>query len=528
MFTIDDFRAAAGRAPSVDRRLFLSYLAGLSTVPLLGLNGQAATSNHTFAADPFQLGVASGDPAADGMVLWTRLAPKPLELSFGMPNAPLTVDWEIADDEAFTKIRQSGTALATPQLAHSVHVEVTGLPADRWYFYRFRTGGAESPVGRTRTMPAGDQLPAKLRFAFASCQHYETGYYTAYEHMAGQDLDLVFHLGDYIYEGKGKEGQVRKHVGKEIRSLDDYRIRHGLYRSDPLLHGMHAKCPWLVTWDDHECDNNYACDINEKPKVDPLDFLVRRANAYQAYYEAMPLRRRSLPQGPDMQLYRSVPFGRLANSFVLDTRQYRTDQPNGDTKHDINDACRAKEATMLGAAQRGWLEAALLDSQANWNILAQQVMMGTVDREAGETHGYSMDQWSGYLHERNQLMNFLAKRRVPNPVVLTGDIHTNWANELHVNDLNPKSPVAASEFVCTSISSGGNGIDKPAYLGALLSENPHVKYHNAERGYVACEVTPSEWRTDYFVVDDVTKPGGKVSKRASFTIESGRPAIYAS
>ena len=155
-------------------------------------------------------------------------------------------------------------------------------------------------------------------------------------------------------------------------------------------------------------------------------------------------------------------------------------------------------------------------------------MMGTVDREAGEARGYSMDQWSGYLHERNQLMNFLAKRRVPNPVVLTGDIHTNWANELHVNDLNPKSPVAASEFVCTSISSGGNGVDKPGYLDTLLSENPHVKYHNAERGYVACEVTPSEWRSDYFVVDDVTKPNGNVTKRASFTVESGRPAIQAS
>jgi alkaline phosphatase D len=527
MFTINDFHAAASRAHSLDRRFFLSYFAGLSTVPFLGLESSAATSDQSFSADPFQLGVASGDPTDDGMVLWTRLAPKPLEPGFGMDPTPVVVDWEIADDESFTKIRQSGTALATPQLGHSLHVEVAGLPTDRWYFYRFRTGGAESPIGRTRTMPAAGQLPSKLRFAFASCQHYETGYYTAYQHMAEQDLDLVFHLGDYIYEGKGVDKRVRKHIGKELRSLDDYRIRHALYRSDPLLHGMHAKCPWLVTWDDHECDNNYACDINEKAKVKPIDFLVRRANAYQAYYEAMPLRRRSLPQGPDMQLYRSVSFGRLANGFVLDTRQYRTDQPNNDKRCDINDACQAKEATMLGPAQRGWLEAGLLDSQAHWNILAQQVMMGTVDRVAGEARGYSMDQWSGYLHERNQLMNFMAKRRVRNPVVLTGDIHTNWANELHVNDSNPQSPVVASEFVCTSISSSGNGIDKPPHFDALLSENPHVKFHNAQRGYVACEVTPSKWRTDYFVVDNVTKPGGTVTKRASFTVESGRPSIHA-
>jgi alkaline phosphatase D len=527
MFTINDFRAAADRAPALDRRLFLSYLAGLSTVPFLGFEGRAATSSQTLTADPFQLGVASGDPAADGMVLWTRLAPQPLEPGFGMPSLPVTVDWEIADDESFTKIRQAGTTLATPQLGHSVHVEVAGLPADRWYFYRFRAGDAQSPVGRTRTMPAADSLPPKLRFAFASCQHYETGYYTAYQHMADQDLDLVFHLGDYIYEGQGKENQIRKHLGKEIHSLEDYRIRHAQYRSDPHLHGMHAKCPWLVTWDDHECDNNYACAINEKLNVDPVKFLLRRANAYQAYYEAMPLRRTSLPQGPDMQLYRSVSFGRLANGFVLDTRQYRSDQPNNDKNHDINKDCRLKEATMLGAAQRGWLEAGLLDSQANWNILAQQVMMGTVDRAAGDSHGYSMDQWSGYLHERNAVMNFLAERRVPNPVVLTGDIHSNWANELHADDLNYQSPVAASEFVCTSISSGGNGLDKPPYLEALLRENPHVKYHNAERGYVACEVTPTEWRTDYFIVEDVTKPSGTVNKRASFTVESGRPTIQA-
>lgn len=528
MFTLEDFRAAAERAPSVDRRLFLAYLAGLSTVPLLGLESRAATSTPSFSADPFQLGVASGDPTADGMVLWTRLAPQPLEPGFGMDPTPVSVDWEIADDARFTKIRQSGTAVATPQLGHSVHVEVAGLPTDRWYFYRFRVGGAESPVGRTRTMPAVDSLPQKLRFAFASCQHYETGYYTAYQHMAEQDIDLVFHLGDYIYEGKGVDKRVRKHLGKEIRSLNDYRIRHAQYRSDPLLQAMHTKCPWVVTWDDHECDNNYAGGICEKLQADPVKFLRRRANAYQAYYEALPLRKSSLPQGPDMQLYRNVSFGRLANGFVLDTRQYRSDQPNNDKRHDINDACYTQEGTMLGAAQRGWLETELADSQATWNVLAQQVMMGTVDRVAGEARGYSMDQWSGYLRERNQLMGFLAAQRVSNPVVLTGDIHTHWANELHVDDLNPESPIVASEFVCTSISSGGNGIDKPPHLAALLSENPHVKFHNAQRGYVACEVTPTEWRSDYYVVDNVTKPNGNVTKRASFTVESGRPTIHTS
>lgn len=527
MHLLDEFRHDARNARSVDRRLFMSYLAGLSAVPLLGLESWGRASTQSFATDPFQLGVASGDPTADSVVLWTRLAPKPLEPGFGMAREPFAVNWEIADDENFAQVRQSGSAWATPQLGHSVHVEVQGLPADRWYFYRFRSNDAVSPVGRTRTMPAPDQLPPKLRFAFASCQHYETGYYNAYEHMSGEDMDLVFHLGDYIYEGKGLDGRIRKHVGAEIHTLDDYRIRHGQYRSDPLLHGMHAQCPWMVTWDDHEFDNNYANDISEKARVDPIDFLVRRANAYQAYYEAMPLSSRSLPRGPQMQLYRSVSFGRLANALVLDTRQYRTDQPNNDKRHDINDAARSKTNTMLGAKQRGWLEAELIGSHATWNILAQQVMMGAVDRVAGEERGFSMDQWPGYLHERNQLMGFLAQRRVPNPIVLTGDIHSNWVNELRVNDFNAKSPVVATEFVGTSISSGGNGVASPSHLDTLLSENPNVKFHNAERGYVACEVTPTHWQTDFYVVDDVTRRGGRVKKRSSFTVEAGRPGVQA-
>ncbi len=509
----------------LDRRWFMAYAAGLAAVPLLGRHAKCAPGVTKLADDPFKLGVASGDPSAKGVVLWTRLAPEPLAEAGGMEPVSVAVEWELADDEGFAKIVRRGTTQATPQLGHSIHVDLDNLDPDRWYFYRFRAGGVESPIGRTRTMPAENTTPEKLSFAFVSCQHFETGLYSGYRHMAGQDHDLVVHLGDYIYEGAGSAGKLRKHVGGEIESLDDYRRRHAQYRSDPLLHGMHAKCPWLVTWDDHEFDNNYADDVSEEPNVDPAKFLIRRANAYQAYYEAMPLSRRSLPKGASLRLYRNVKFGDLANFMVLDTRQYRSDQPNHDTAHPLNEAAQASSQSMLGRPQKEWLQRQLIASQSTWNVLAQQVMMGAVGRNVGPGLAYSMDQWPGYLWERNAMMQFMHDRKISNPVVLTGDIHTNWVNDLHIDDRRPDSPIAAAEFVCTSITSGGNGVEKPRGLDKLLAENPCLKYHNAERGYVACEVTPREWRSDYMTALDVTRDDGEVIKRASFVVENGHKGV---
>ncbi|MBI1348524.1 alkaline phosphatase [bacterium] len=511
----------------LSRRLFLSYTAGLAALPLLAQRTSAADRKVTFSDNPFSLGVASGDPASRSVVLWTRLAPKPLEPQGGMSPEPIAVKWELADDEAMTKIVKQGTAIATPQLAHSVHVEARGLEPDRWYFYRFHVGDAVSPVGRTRTLPAADASPDRLRFAFASCQHYETGLYTAYEHMAKDDLDLVFHLGDYIYEGPGKAGKVRQHVGPEIHSLSDYRVRHAQYRSDPLLHGMHAVCPWFVTWDDHEFDNNYAAAISEEADFNPVAFLERRANAYQAYYEAMPLRRQQIPQGADMQLYRKASYGQLAELMILDTRQYRSDQPNGDKHSVINDEALNPHSTMLGSKQRGWLQTSLLTSEATWNVLAQQVMMGMAAIARSGVEGKSsMDQWPGYAHERMALMKFIQERQIPNAVVLTGDIHSNWANELRVDDRKQDEPVVATEFVGTSITSGGNGKQTPEYFLLLHGANPFVKYHSSERGYVRCTVTPENWTSDYIAVEDVTKPGGNVVTRMSFVVEAGNPALH--
>jgi alkaline phosphatase D len=507
------------------RRDFLHTTASLAAASLWSSRALGVTLQNPKLPDhPFQLGVASGDPSSDGFVIWTRLAPKPLE-GGGMPADSIEVAWQVAEDEALTKVVKSGTTIANPAWAHSVHVEVAGLKPDRPYWYQFKAAGDTSPIGRTRTLPNTYASPAALRFAFASCQHYETGLYTAYEHMAQDDLHLVIHLGDYIYEGSPGNRGVRKHVGPKLTALDDYRNRHAQYKTDPALQAVHAAFPWLVTWDDHELENNCAGDISERSSTSREDFLILRANAYKAYYEHMPLRRSSLPDGPDMLLYRRIPFGRLAEFNVLDTRQYRTDQPCGDGTKPPCDGQLDPSGTILGARQENWLMSGLAHSPATWNVLAQQVMMARVDQAPMEREAYSNDQWPGYELNRRRILRFFKDRKIANPVVLTGDIHSNWANDLLVNfdDLGG-APVAA-EFVGTSISSSGDGSEKPRNHDAILAENPFVKFHNAQRGYVRCEVTPKIWRSDFQVVEYVTRPGAPLLTKASFVVESGQPGV---
>ena len=500
------------------RRAFLS-LASLPTVALRAY--PQVRRNPRLGGDPFQLGVASGDPAPDGFVLWTRLALDPLN-GGGMPGEPIDVRWQVAADENMRRPMRQGVAAADPRLGHSVHVEVAGLDPDRWYWYRFAAGGEESAVGRARTAPAPNAQPERLRFAFASCQHYESGYYTAYKHMADENPDMIVHLGDYIYEGAANP-RVRAHRGGEIKSLDDYRNRHALYRTDADLQRAHAACPWLVTWDDHELDNNYAAQVSEEPDIDIDDFLTRRAHAYRAYYEHMPLRAAQIPQGADMLLYRRCAYGRLVNFAVLDTRQYRTDQPCGDRTKPPCEGVFDPAATLLGERQEKWLFAALERSPAAWNVLAQQVMMARADREPGDEVKISMDQWSGYDADRKRVLRFFEESKVSNPVVLTGDIHAHWVNDLKVDFDDENSPAVASEFVGTSISSSGDGSPREDYAESIRRENPFVKLYNAQRGYVSCEVTPERWTSAYRVLDYVTRPGAPRKTLAEFIVESGRP-----
>jgi alkaline phosphatase D len=478
-----------------------------------------------FPQSPFTLGVASGDPLDDGVVIWTRLALDPQAARGGMTPEAVRVVWEVAEDDRFATMVARGNVEAQPARAHAIHVDVDGLRPARPYWYRFRVGSWESPVGRTRTAPAEGATPERVRFAFASCQRWEHGYFTAYRHLATEDLDVVLHLGDYIYEYGQTPDPVRAVAGGETVTLDDYRQRYAQYRTDPDLQAAHAAFPFVVTWDDHEVDNDYA-DLHAEDGAAEEVFVRRRAAAYQAYYEHMPLRAERRPRGPDMSLYRGLPYGRLLDFAVLDTRQYRTPQPCGNRLGPLCDGARAPGATILGERQRRWLFDRLDDSPARWHVLAQQVMVAPLDVAPGPAEEYSMDKWMAYQPDQQALLRFLATRKPSNPVVLTGDIHASFACDLHARPGDPASPVVGAEFAGTSISSGRDGSETTARYQAVMPDNPHVKFHNGQRGYVRCTVTRDRWTTDYRVVPFVSRPGASIETRASLVVEDGRPGIH--
>jgi alkaline phosphatase D len=475
---------------------------------------------------PFTLGVASGDPAPGGVVLWTRLATEPLMADGGMPARMLPVDWQVAADPGLGRIVRGGTVLAQPDQVHAVHVEVEGLEPARTYWYRFRAGGELSPVGRTRTLPAPGSSPGRLALAVASCQHFEHGYYSAYQHLAHEDLDLVLHLGDYLYETAPADGQPRRHTGPAPTDLAGYRLRHALYRTDPDLQAAHAAIPFVVTWDDHEVANDYANDQSELLDP-PAAFRRRRAAAYRAYWEHLPLRRRSRPRGPAARLYRRLRFGDLAEVSVLDTRQYRDDQPcdgNGVGRGQPVAGCADRldpGRSLLGRRQGRWLLAGLDRSGARWNVIAQQLLMAELELRPGPGMAYGSDGWDGYAAERARIMEFLQARRPSNPVVLGGDMHSFWVNDLHLDNQRPGAKVLASEFVGTSITSSGPPYEQ--YRG-YLADNPHVRFFESRwRGYLRCEVDHRRWRTDLRVVDTVRRPGASIRTLASFVVEDRRP-----
>jgi alkaline phosphatase D len=518
------------RLGDIDRRTFVK-LSGAGAAALVfgaGPFTEKAIAQPGFPDYPFKLGVASGEPLPDGVVLWTRLAPDPLN-GGGMPDKKVPVQWQVAKDERFSQVVREGSTFARPELAHSVHVEVGGLQPAAEYYYRFRAGSELSPVGRTKTAPAFGASVAQMRFAFASCQMYEHGYWTAYRRMSEEDLDLVVHLGDYIYEHGPNQyvapgGNVRTHSGPEVWSIFDYRNRHAQYRTDEDLQAAHAAFPWVVTWDDHEVDNNYADEIPERNQSVEA-FIRRRSAAYQAYYEHMPLRRASVPQGPDMLLYRRLAFGNLAEFNVLDTRQYRSDQAAGDGRDRPNPEQADPSRTITGDEQERWLFDGLAGSDATWNVLAQQVFFAQRDFDTDEGRLYSMDAWDGYLGSRDRVMRFFEERNVANPVVLTGDVHNNWAANLKSNFDDESSRTLGAEFIGTSISSGGDGADTSSNQEAVVEENPHIEFFNGQRGYVRCTLTPEEWRADYRILPYVKQPGAPVYTRASFVVEAGNPGL---
>jgi len=533
------------------RRTFLrgSALTALALASGMTPRGAAGLAP---AAIPFPLGVASGDPTYDSVVLWTRLAVDPLN-GGGMPPIPIVVEWKIATDPNLRHVVQHGTLLAVPEDGHSVHVAVNGLVADRWYWYQFESGGNVSPLGRTRTFPAPGSRPGLLRFAFVSCQHWEAGFFTAWQHLAQEDIDFVIHLGDYIYEDGASNSGVRQHVPvSEIMTLDDYRNRYAQYRGDANLQAAHARFPFIVTWDDHEVENNYAGDSSENNRdADPTNdvplaqFRSRREGAYKAYFEHMPLNPRVSLKGANARLFRRFDWGRLAQFHVLDTRQFRTHQPCGGAKDllapsgdDLVIACGEElnpNATMTGAAQEHWLLAGLGRSKSRWNVIAQQVMMAAVDFGPGVARFdprltglqiRNVDAWDGYVVARNRLLGSVLEAETANLVVLSGDTHSSWVADLKADFADPASPTVGTEFVGASISSNFPADFVPIVEGALLDPaNAHVKFFDsAYHGYVRCLVTPERWRSDYRVVDTVLVPKATVRTLKSFEIKDGNPS----
>ncbi|NJL86970.1 MAG: alkaline phosphatase [Leptolyngbyaceae cyanobacterium SM1_1_3] len=509
------------------RRGLLVGTGALTGLAIAGQWPQRVLAQTRFSAYPFTLGVASGDPLPDGVVLWTRLAPDPLN-GGGMPAEDVAVNYTVATDAALRNVVLQGTSIAPAALAHSVHVEVSGLQPGRTYWYRFEVGGEESPVGRTRTAPAPGTALNQFKFAFANCQEYQNGFYTAYENMAKEDLDLVIHLGDYIYEGGVSSTGVRQHNSPEVTSLEAYRNRYGLYKSDPNLKAAHAAFPWTFTWDDHEVDNNYAGFVPEDDQS-VRNFILRRAAASQVYYEHMPLRASSRARGEFLLLYRRLSFGNLVTFNVLDTRQYRTNQPCNDTFGSRCDESFSPAATMTGDRQQNWLLSGLNRSTARWNVIAQQTMFSQFNFGQSQFlpgDAFNADQWDGYVAQRDRLIQFLQARQPANPIVLTGDIHSSWVHDIKTDFDDPASATVGTEFVGTSISSsfGGNEAQTSALVSAAVPGNPHTKFFNGlNRGYVRCTITPETWQSDFRVVSTIKAETAEVSTLASFVVENGQP-----
>jgi alkaline phosphatase D len=502
----------------VHRRTFI--LGALVTAGSVSLTSTAARAAAPF---PFKLGVASGEPAADSVVLWTRLAPSPLNADGqgGMPDADVPVEWQVSTSSTFGTLVASGTVTARYADAHSVHVVAGGLAADAEFYYRFRAQGFISAVGRTRTAPAGGTFGRDLTMAFASCSHYESGYYTAYRRLAEDRPDLILHLGDYIYEGGATSGAVRQHAGAEIVSLADYRRRYAQYKSDPDLQAAHAVAPWLVVPDDHEVENNYANMVraDSSPVLTAAQWTARRTAAYRAYYENMPLRPSAAPAGNSIPLYRRVPWGKLATFHMLDTRQFRDDQACGDG-FKVCAAADDPARTLTGAAQEAWLLDGLAQHAGTWDILGQQVFFA---RQFDAGGAASMDAWDGYRASRSRIQQGWRDRNVRNPLVLTGDVHSAWANDLKADYATASSATIGTELVCTSITSAGNGSATTTIPNAAT--NPHLKFYSARRGYTLTEISQTQVRADFRAVASVTEHGAAVSTVKSFVVLDGRPGL---
>lgn len=519
----------------INRRRLLRQGAALGIGILAAPAILSAGRSNWHGRDPFTLGVAAGAPAPDGFTLWTRLAPDPLSADphtpGGMSGGNTGLRYEIAADPQLRRIVRRGDCLSESQFSHSVHLDVRGLAPGRSYWYRFISAGSASRIGRAMTLPAPGQTPQRLRLGFVSCANYEQGYFSAYRHLADEDPDLVIFLGDYLYEYiDRKSATVRRHSdGVEADSLPTYRNRYAQYRMDADLQRLHAEVPALMTWDDHEVENDYA-DKWSPRFIDPRQFLRRRAAAYQAYYEHMPVRALSRPRGASMRLYDEFRFGDLAQILLLDGRQYRSKPacyapPNRGGAHaQTNVECPERldpSRSLLGARQEQWVFERLQRSSSGWNVLAQDVMMAQWQRVLADgERAYWSDDWNGYPANRERLLRFIQAQRVANPVVIGGDIHSYWCNDLKADFNDPSSATVATEFVGTSVSAHPPPRET---FARHLAENPHVRYFESQmRGYATLEMDAGNLHARFRAVSDAKDPLASVSTLKSFVVKNGR------
>lgn len=512
-----------------ERRRFLRYAwQGVqSSLALSLLPGTDVFAAPRFGDNPFTLGVASGDPTPDGIVLWTRLAPEPANpASLGRRTIP--VAWRVATDSHMHRVVADGVAVASPDLAHSVHVEVAGLKPGRDYFYQFSVRGEESVVGHFRTAPPPHEMLDELRFAFATCQDWPSGFYVAYRDMLQHDLDVVIHLGDYTYEyaidGNNRGVSVPLEFRSACEDLHTYRMRHTLYKLDPDLQAAHQKFPFLVIWDDHEVANDYSGIFPEYASPSP-EFTAKRAAAYQAYYEHMPIRL-FVAQRPKrgLRIYRRLQFGRLVEFSMLDDRQYRSDNPCGDGEQLRCEAAESGRYSMLGFEQEQWLDEGFVRSKARWNIVAQQLLVAELEHANLQENLYWNDAWDGYPRARRRLLKSVVDTELRNPVFLTGDWHSTFVNDLKRDFKNPESRTIGTEFVTPAITSGGDGTPYGPYYGPMVPYNPHIKYFEGDRrGYFKASVTPKRMKLDLHFMTSVQDPNGYGEVERSFVVEDGVP-----
>jgi len=478
------------------------------------------------AAEAFPLGVASGDPQADRVMLWTRVFP-----ADAASTETIRVAFDVATDEAFEHLAVSGVADATPQLAHSVHVDVTGLEPDTWYHYRFRAGDQTSATARTRTFPTKDNDAESFNFAFASCQDFQWGHYAAWSHVAQEEeLDAVVFLGDYIYEmnfgdmSPDKSGQ-RVWATPETSTLDQYRTRYAQAKSDTQLQAAHHRAPWIITFDDHEVSDNYAGDVGGNDVEEPRS-RDRRLAAYQAWYEHTPIRLAEPPEGssPDdfdeLRVNRGFRFGNLAGMFVIETRQHaappacRTTTGYSADQGPLCSAADDPERSNLGAAQEKWLFGELDRADARWNILANPVMLADMNIGTPEAPQYYRDMWIGYPAARERLLAKIVDAKVPNPVTVTGDWHASFVLDVQQDPHGDSPTTVMPEFLVTAISS-------TLFPQDYREHNPQIRYFEANHGYAKVTVTPDALECTFCHIADVWDPESPVASRSTWRLADG-------